>query len=101
MSVTPPNQSFQYLQGWLPGQDFNVLPILAGKGDKNQDQYLEGGESMFLLILSDFASRLRLRSPDLRGGTSIDDPRAVRAREKSQARLPSPKHKTHVIFHRP
>ena len=52
MSVTPPNQSFQYLQGWLPGQDSNILPILAGKGDKNQDQYLEGGKTIFLEILT-------------------------------------------------
>ena len=42
---------FQYLQGLGPEQESNVLPILAGKGDKNQDPYLEGVKTRFSLIL--------------------------------------------------
>ena len=47
----------QYLQGLGPEQESNVLPILAGKGDKNQDPYLEGATSRIsrILILSHWA----------------------------------------------
>ena len=43
---------FQYLQGLGPEQESNVLPILAGKGDKNQDPYLEGVKTRFSPILT-------------------------------------------------
>ena len=45
---------FQYLQGLRlgPEQESNVLPILAGKGDTNQDPYLEGVKTRFSPILT-------------------------------------------------
>ena len=45
MSVTPPSQSFQYLQGWPPAQSSNILSNTCRKGRQYSISILRGRQN--------------------------------------------------------
>ena len=45
MSVTPPIQSFQYLQGWPPAQSSNILSNICRKGRQYSIPILRGRQN--------------------------------------------------------